>query len=98
MCKLTKHTSEKYRVVEKQQIMDEQKEEFRPIYFNTFTEEEFTEKENELKEELNAVIDKWANRGFSPIFELNERESGFMINWVEKVHFLNRNQRVLGIG
>ena len=71
--------------------------EYKHIYFNTFTDEEFTEKENELKEELNAVMDKWSKKGFSPIIELNERETGFMINSVEKVHFLNRNQRVYGL-
>ncbi|MCD8401371.1 hypothetical protein G1K66_12280 [Tenacibaculum finnmarkense] len=72
--------------------------EFKIILHNTYSDKEFTKKEDELKEELNAVIDKWSKKGFSPIFEFNKRESGFMINRIKKVQFLNREQRILGKG
>jgi hypothetical protein len=76
---------------------EENLEEFQQIFYNTLTDKEFSKKENQLKEELNNIIKNWSNKGYFPIFELNERENGFMTSKVEKVHFLNRDEKVLGL-
>lgn len=73
------------------------KEEFKQIFSDTLTDEEFTEKENELKDELNRVIRKWTERGYGPILKLKPRLNGFMCSWIEKVTFTNREENIVGV-